>query len=70
MTTTTEPKYDHNGKAIRAYEVIEVQTNGHEISHGSFAPSAKLSAYNLAENMNDAFGFGGVEFFVRVLRFA
>lgn len=66
---TNTPKYDHNGKAVRAFEVIEVQTNGHEISHGQFPVDAELSALNLAENMNEFFGHSGVEFFVRTHRY-
>lgn len=69
MTTSRHPKYDSNGKAIRAFEVIEVQTNGEEISKGQFPVDAEASAYNLADNMNDTFGYSGVEYFVRVHRY-
>jgi hypothetical protein len=70
MADSRYPKYDANGKAIRAFEVIEVQTNGHEVSKGSFPVDAELSAHNLADNLNDAFGYSGVEYFVRVRRYA
>lgn len=70
MTTSRHPEHDANGKAIRAFEVIEVQTNGHEVSKGSFPVSAEDSAYSLADNLNDSFGYAGVEYFVRVHRYA
>lgn len=70
MNTSRHPKYDANGKAIRAFEVIEVQTNGHEVSKGSFPVDAEASAYNLADNLDRSFGYTGVEYFVRVRRFA
>lgn len=69
MTTSRHPKYDANGKVIRAFEVIEVQTNGHEISKGQFPVDAEESAYNLADNLNRSFGYSGVEYFVRVHRY-
>ena len=68
--TDNRATYDKNGKAIRAFEVIEVQTNGHEVSKGSFPADAAQTADNLAANLNNAFGYAGVEYFVRVHRYA
>lgn len=65
-----EPAIDKNGKAIAGYEVIEVQTNGHEVKRGYFAAACGDSAYALADSLENEFGYTGVEYFVRVRRFA
>ncbi|WKV24417.1 hypothetical protein [Enterobacter phage ST22] len=71
MTTTSRhPKYDHNGKAIRSFTVVEIQTNGHEVKKGEFPVDAEASAYNLADSLDHAFGYTGVEYVVRVNRYA
>ena len=71
MTTTSRhTKYDSNGKAMRSLEVIEVQTNGHDVSKGTFPVDAEDASYNMADNLNRSFGYNGVEYFVRVHRYA
>lgn len=63
-------QYDHNGKAIRGFEVIETHPNGEETKKGFFPVAAKDSAYALADNLENAFGGFGTEYAVRVRRYA
>lgn len=67
---STEAKYDENGKAIAGYEVIEQQTNGETVRMGYFPAGCRESAENLVASLNDEFGWRGVEYYVKVRRFA
>lgn len=58
------------GKSIRAYEVIEVQPNGHEIVKSSWNPAEKDFAYCQCSDFNKEGNTHGVEYFVKVKQFA
>lgn len=64
------PTYDTNGKAIRSYNVIEVQPNGHEIQKSIWNPAEKDFAYCQCADLNLDGNAHGVEYFVRVQRFS
>lgn len=68
--TNTRETYNNNGKAIRAFDVIEVQTNGHEVKKASYPACMETTADDLARKLNDENGWSGVEYFVRVRRYA
>lgn len=57
-------------KAIRKYEVIEVQPNGTEIVKASWNPAEKDLAYIQCSDLNEYGNTYGIEYFVRIKRFA
>lgn len=61
--------YDNNGKEIAAFDLIELQTNGHEIKRKSYPACMEDVAYSSAYYLNEEFGHSGVEFFIRVRRY-
>lgn len=61
--------YDNKGKAIAGFDLIELQTNGHEIKRKSYPACMEEAADRAAYDLNEEFGHSGVEFFIRVRRY-
>lgn len=70
VSINEESKLDKNGKAIRKLQIIEVQTNGHDSVKQEFEPSEVDECLEMSNNLNEQFGYGGIEYFVKTLRFA
>lgn len=66
----SEPKYDTNGKGVRAYQIVEVQPNGERIKKAQFSPAEIVEASEKCAELNSEWNHIGVEFFVKTLRFA
>lgn len=66
----SEPKHDTNGKAVRAYQIVEVQPNGERIKKSQFSPAEILAASEYCAQLNSEWNQVGVEYFVQTLRFA
>lgn len=62
--------YNNNGKAISGFDVIEAQTNGHEIKKASFSAMCEDSANRLRNALENEFGYTGVYYYIRVRRYA
>lgn len=61
--------YNNNGKEIAGFDLIELQTNGHEIKRKSFPACMETEADRAAYDLNEEFNHAGVEFFIRVRRY-
>lgn len=61
--------YNKNGKAVRAFKVIEVQPNGHEIEKACWNPAEKEFAQLQCQKANEEGNVSGVEYYVKTCYF-